>query len=323
MERTGRFYKIQNLLQAHQAPSKQFFLEQLKISEATFKRDLEYLRDRLGMPIVYDRKAGGYRLDDSDPAAKTFELPGLWFSATEIHAMLTLEHLVTQLQPGLLAQQLGPLRARIRNILGGGDRSPEQMANRIRILPTGARDVEPRHFQTIATALLHRRRLQITHDKRQTDETLVRTVSPQRLVHYRGNWYLDSYCHLRRGLRTFSMDAIAAAEITGKAAREIDGKRLDAVLASGYGVFGGARIETAVLQFNAERARWVSREHWHHEQEGDFQLDGSYILKVPYADPRELLMDILKYGADVEVLAPDSLRELVKAECESAANRYR
>jgi proteasome accessory factor C len=70
-------------------------------------------------------------------------------------------------------------------------------------------------------------------------------------------------------------------------------------------------MHTAVLRFTAERARWVANEEWHPEQRGEFLPDGRYQLSLPYADPRELIMDILKYGPDVEVVAPDSLRAAV------------
>ena len=77
-----------------------------------------------------------------------------------------------------------------------------------------------------------------------------------------------------------------------------------------------------MLQFRPERARWVSREQWHTGQTGHFELDGSYILKVPYTDPREIVMDILKYGPDVKVLSPKSLRDLVKQRLGEAQDRY-
>jgi predicted DNA-binding transcriptional regulator YafY len=70
------------------------------------------------------------------------------------------------------------------------------------------------------------------------------------------------------------------------------------------------------------RARWVSRETWHSEQDGSYELDGAYMLRVPYSDPRELVMDILKYGADVEVLAPANLRQLVKQQLADANAQY-
>jgi predicted DNA-binding transcriptional regulator YafY len=186
----------------------------------------------------------------------------------------------------------------------------------------GARLVEPAHFQAVASALLSRRRLRISHYRRSTDETVKREVSPQRLVHYRDNWYLDAWCHLRAGLRTFAVDAIRDAAILDKTAREVSDKALDAVLAAGYGIFAGESVQTAVLRFDAVRARWVSRETWHPQQEGQFEADGAWVLRVPFSDPRELMMDILKYGADVEVLAPAALRKAVKEQLGAAAGRY-
>ena len=141
-------------------------------------------------------------------------------------------------------------------------------------------------------------------------------------MHYRDNWYLDTWCHLRRGLRTFSVDAIDGAQLTQKKAKDVADEKLDAVLGAGFGIFGGAHTQTARLLFNPKRARWVSREHWHSQQSGYFELDGSYVLEVPYSDHREPMMDILTYGADVQVLEPESLREHVRAQLIAAAASY-
>jgi len=77
-----------------------------------------------------------------------------------------------------------------------------------------------------------------------------------------------------------------------------------------------------VLRFTPLRARWVAREQWHPEQHSEWQEDGSYQLKIPYGDDRELLMDILKYGADVEVLAPKNLRARVRDVLQEAHQKY-
>jgi predicted DNA-binding transcriptional regulator YafY len=322
MNRTERFYRIQTLLAQRRAVPREVFLEDMEISLATFKRDLEYLRDRMSMPLIWDRELGGYRLDEADPAHATFQLPGLWFSSEEIYALLTMEQLLETLQPGLLGSQVKPLRNRIRQILAEGDRSPEELTRRIKVLSQGARPVEPRHFQTCATALLSRRRLRLEHHRRQQGETLTRDVSPQRMVHYRDNWYLDAWCHLRKALRTFSVDAIESAVVLNKPAMDIKEETLDEVLGAGFGIVSGAETQVAVLRFNPKRARWVSREQWHPDQEGDVELDGYYVLKVPYSDARELAMDIMKYGPDVEVLAPEALRGQVAALLRQAADRY-
>jgi predicted DNA-binding transcriptional regulator YafY len=322
MDRTERFYKIDRLLKGGRPVPRQRFLDALEVSPATFKRDLEYLRDRFGAPIVYDRSAGGYRLDTSDPDTAHWELPGLWFSDEEILALLTVEHLLESIQPGLLGPQIEPLREKIRHILGRGDHSAEEVIRRIRVLPMASRRLNPDRFRTIAAGLLSRRRLVLSHFRRHSGETLERTVSPQRLVHYRDNWYLDAWCHLRDGLRVFSVDAVAAVRVLEDKARHVADAVMDRELAAGYGIFAGRETKTAVLRFSPFRARWVSRETWHPEQRGVFQKDGAWRLEVPYSNPTELVMDILKYGRDVEVLRPKALRQQVAAELTAALGRY-
>ena len=322
MDRTERFYKISRMLQRGRAVPKRTFLDELEISNATFKRDLEYMRERMDAPIVWDREAGGYRFDQNDPAASEWELPGVWFSEQELRALLTVEHLLESVHPGLLGPQIGPLREKIRQILGHGDHSAEEVIRRIRILPMASRRMNQRRFQVIAQALLSRRRLKLLHYRRQSGETLERIVSPQRLAHYRDNWYLDAWCHLRDALRVFAVDAVAAAEITEQRAKAVSDRILDRELAAGYGIFAGRETRTAVLRFRPARSRWVSREIWHPEQLGRFEADGSWILEVPYSDPRELVMDILKYGEDVEVLRPARLRKLVADHLDRAARIY-
>ena len=147
-------------------------------------------------------------------------------------------------------------------------------------------------------------------------------VSPQRLVHYRDNWYLDGWCHWRRGLRTFSIDRVRDARELDETADNVREDRLDEHLATSYGIFSGKANKEAVLRFSPERARWVADERWHPEQVGQFLVDGSYELRIPYRDDRELVMDILRHGPEVCVIAPDSLRDHVIAQLHATLARY-
>ena len=298
------------------------FLKELEISLATFKRDLEYLRDRMHAPIVYDRHDEAYRFDTAVADRELWQLPGLWFTAAEMQALLTMDRLLTDLQPGVLSESVAPLRKRLRELLESSEHSAGDISRRIRIIAMGARQVEPGHFRALSTALLSRRRLRIRHQRRQDGQVLDREVSPQRLVHYRDNWYLDAWCHKRQALRTFGVDAIESATVSDKTARDVAEETLDRHLASGYGIFAGSETREAVLLFAESRARWVSREVWHPAQDGRLQLDGSYLLRFPYAQEPELVMDVLRYGPDVQVLAPDSLREAVAMKLRAAAALY-
>lgn len=294
--------------------------EVLECSPVTVKRVIGRMRDYLRAPIEYDRSRNGYFYAQKE--GDTFELPGLWLNASELHALLACERLLSNVQPGLLTEQLSPLRERIDSILSAAGPPGRDWIERVRILHMGGRVVDPHPFETVASALVRRRQLALSYHGRTRDAVTERTVSPQRLVHYRDNWYLDAWCHDARGLRTFSLDRIRSLHEVNRRARDVTKRKLDEHLATGYGIFAGKPKRTAVLHFTAARARWVADEQWHPEQQGRFLEDATYELRLPYSDPRELIMDILKYGPDVEVVSPERLRNLVRERLETALERY-
>ena len=175
----------------------------------------------------------------------------------------------------------------------------------------------------LASATLQRRRLHIRYHSRTKNEITDRVISPQRLVHYRDNWYLDAWDYLRKALRSFSVDRVKHVVEVEERVEDIPEAQLDEYFASAYGIFSGKANKTAVLRFTAERARWVADERWHPEQIGQFLTDGRYELSIPYRDDRELVMDILKYGPDAEVVSPDSLRKEVAERISAALALYR
>ena len=323
MDRTERFYKIDQLLNDRRAVPMDALIEDLGISRATVKRDIEYMRDRLHAPITWDRSLRGYRFDQSLPNASRYSLPGLWFNDREILALLTMYQMLSNLGNGLLTPHIQPLLARLNALMDSQADSAEEVRKRIRILHMAARTERPEHFEAVASATIRRRRLKIAYHARSSNEVTERELSPQRLVHYRDNWYLDGWCHLREGLRSFSLDAIRSAGILERRAKPVAEQTLNEVLASGYGIFSGKADKQARLRFTPEQARWVASERWHPEQVSWFEKDGSYLLEIPYSNDGELVMDILRYGADVEVEAPAELRRKVKRRLEEAAARYR
>jgi predicted DNA-binding transcriptional regulator YafY len=327
MDRLERFYKIHQLLDGKRVVSAAEFRTALGVSAATFKRDLEYMRDRFNAPIEWDREARGYRFvapaGASAATGPRFELPGLWFNATEIRALLTMQHLLANLQPGLLGPHVQPLVARLRALLDVGDHPAAEVERRIRILHQGTRGLALPFFELVASAVLKRQRLHIRYRGRSRGEATEREISPQRLVHYRENWYVDAWCHLREDVRSFAVDAIQAATLLDKRVRAVPERELDDVLAAGYGIFSGRQTTWAKLEFSAERARWVAAEAWHPKQRAHTAPDGTYVLELPFSDPRELVMDILRHGPHVRVVAPESLRRLVVEQLEAARARYR
>ena len=322
MDRTERFHLIDQMLSNQRLVTRAQFLDALEISPATFKRDLEYLRDRLAAPIVWDNELRGYCYDAAEAGADHYQLPGLWFNTSEIQALLSMDALLENLQPGVLSNHIEPLRSRIRVLLDKGDHSVDEIAKRIRIIPSAAKTYRNENFQTISRSLLTRKRLQISYYSRQTDSESERVISPQRMIYYRDSWYLDSWCHLRKALRSFSVDAIQSLQILSEEAKDIDEAELIEQLESGYGIFSGTETREAMLRFSPTIARWVSREQWHPDQQGRYDDEGYYILTIPYSQDTELLMDIFRHGSEVEVIEPEALRARVIERIEAMRQVY-
>ncbi|HET6604452.1 MAG TPA: YafY family protein [Xanthomonadaceae bacterium] len=284
--------------------------DELGCSRATLYRDIAFLRDALGAPIESSEDPHGFRYDEVEGGR--FELPGLWLSSEELHALLVAHQLLARTGPGVLDDAIEPLQERIEALLAehaGGRRWPIE---RVRVIASGTRRLDQHVFRNVATAVLERRRLAFGYRARSTEATTTRRVSPQRLTHYRDNWYLDAWDHAREALRSFALDRMREPKVLEEAAIDQPETELDEQLASSYGIFSGAPRGWATIRFSERAARWVADEHWHSAQQGQFLPDGRYELKLPYSDPKELLMDVLRYGPDAEVVSPPALREEVR-----------
>lgn len=321
MDKFDRIYQLHGILHGRRTPvGVSDLMDKLGCSKPTVFRLLAMLRDHLHAPVEFDREAGGYRYAPEE-SGKAYELPGLWFTGQELQALLVFQKLLEGLGPGLLNEHLAPLQKRIDDLMAHKRLKLGEAGQRIRLIGMAARPTGE-WLQVLAGATLQRRRLNIRYHSRSKDEATERIVSPQRLTHYRDNWYLDAWCHARKGLRNFSVDRVRQAAELPDVAEDIPEQKLDDYFASAYGIFSGKANQLAVLRFTPERARWVADERWHPKQTGQFLTDGRYELKIPYRDDRELVMDILRHGPDVEVVAPESLRTSVAQSLREALAQY-
>jgi predicted DNA-binding transcriptional regulator YafY len=331
MDRTERFYKIELLLRDRGCVSFAALREALEVSPATLKRDLQYLRDRLGAPIAYDAADNGYRLGTPSAgtaragAASRQELPGLWFSENEVHALLTMHQLLAGLdESGVLARHLQPMLDRLQGMLGPDARQAGELTRRVKVIGTARRRVPSRWFEMLGSAVVRRQRVFLRYFKRGDRSISEREVSPQRLVNYRNTWYLDAWCHASDGLRRFSLDAVREARVLEAKAKQMPLRELEAALDAGYGIYGGsgARVRWASLVFDADAAQWVANEEWHPLQKSRWRADGRYELQVPYGEPTEIVMDILRHGDSVVVEGDAALAAAVVARLDAARSRY-
>ena len=295
-------------------------MARLECSKSTVLRTINTLKNHLNAPAVFDAEAGGYKYGKPE-TGEAFELPGLWFTAHELQALALMQRLIKDAGGGLLEEHFGALAKRLDELTKHQRLNMGEAAQRLRFPAIAARPAGAA-FNTVASATLQRRKLWLEYHARSTDEVTERTVSPQRVVHYREAWYLDAWDEGKDALRSFSIDRIRRANVLGERALDVAEDVLDEHYSTAYGIFGGKADKVAVLRFTPERARWVADEQWHPQQEGTWLADGSYELRIPYRESRELVMDVMRQGAEVEVGGPANLRNEVGAHLRRAAAQY-
>ncbi len=325
---------LYNLLkQARYPVSKQQIQDKLECSAASVERYLTELRDTYNLNIDYNRELNGYELQQTDD---DIELPSHLFTTQEINALLLIDQIINNLEPGFLEKDTLALKehlARIRNKFSGidADDAIEQSANRIRMINIGKRAGNSKYLSLVTQAVLQGKQITIRYGGRSGNKSITeqmtadlpRTLSPQRLTHYRDNWYLDAWCHTQQALRTFAVERIGELELHKTPRKTLSHETLNAHYAQTFGIFGGEVKGIAKLKFTPHRSQWVAEEIWHKDQQGNSLDDGSYVLEIPYGSDIELIGDILKYGNDVEVLAPPELRDKVIDKISAMLEQYR
>jgi proteasome accessory factor C len=321
MSRRDRLYQLHDILRQRRTPvSRQVLMDELGCSQATLYRLVAELRDNLGAPLEQDEDTRGYYYDRS--LAGSFELPGLWISPDELQALLVARHVLGNVQPGLMVEELDGVQQRINQLLDRQGLDFATQPERIQIRHDAGRPVPGELFENVLKALFQRRRLHITYHGRRRDDISEREISPQRLIAYRDRWYLAAWCHQAEDFRSFALERIRDMRLGEEAALELPAEDISRHFDQAFGIFSGPADHLAHLRFNAEAARWAADEVWHPDQVGRWLDDGCYELSFPFGHQRELLMSILSYGPDVEVLAPESLRTAVRDALEAARSRY-
>ena len=322
MAQTERIITIQRMLTARKYTTKQEFLNKLEISVATFKRDIEKLRDTYNYPIVYDRSVEAYTVG-KPLAGPQQNLPGLWFSQAELTALVLMQHLLSELdQSGIISPRLAPFSDFLDKVINEDKTASQQLRQRIKVIGMSSRKSSIINFEEVGLGLLKRKQLEIEYYVKSRDENTKRIISPQQMIYYRENWYLDAYCHLRNDLRSFSLDGIVSAKLTDLVAQDVSSKELNEHFTQSYGIFSGKASQRAKLRFAPERARYIKKELWHPEQISTIDESGFLVIEFDFNQDPELIMDILKHGSHVEVLEPLTLKEKVLEEMRKCLKLY-
>ncbi len=309
MDKFSRIWQLHKEFSNRRIPVKLAELaERLECSEKTIKRTIKQMQQELNAPLEYRAEFHGWRY--APDRKEIFELPGLWMNENELLALIMLLSILESFGNGLLGEEMQRTNTYITQLLQrrGLDRS--DIVAKLKILPIAQKALPSQTLYSISEALFKNHQVIIDYVDFNNRETS-RYISPQALVYYRDNWYVDAWCHMRSDLRTFSIARIRTVIQTNKKAKIINTDLLSAYFSESYGIFAGQPKNTAKLKFSPTIAREISMQCWHGKQTGYW--DGKhYVLEIPYDKSDELVMDIMRYLPQVEVLHPESLKRKVR-----------
>lgn len=285
-------------------------------SDATFYRALRIAR--LSPGIVIDECNGRYVLDTElpEPSANPF-LP----TDDELIMLVSLQHIMTKMTSDTLRTLYEPLYKRIARYLGTISKKYHDWQTRIKILDIHHRVIPEGIFSSLLLATMHQHTMQFWYEDSRGKNS-DRIVSPQQIVRYKDNWYLDAWCHTNSDLRIFSLDKITDLRHVNRKFIAAKPELLKKVYATSYGIFSGEPTNTAHIRLTGLAARYALREAWHPDQKRTTNSDNSVTLEIPYRKPEELIREILARGAEAEVLAPPELRKEIIAIIASTTARY-
>jgi len=300
-----RMLRIHQALQSGSHPNATQLAGELEVSTKTIQRDLDFMRDRLELPVEYDPQRFGYHYTQ-----EVSSFPTLQLTEGELFALLVAEKALEQYRGTSFEKPLVSALRKMQQSLPEtvsvnlGDLG-EAISFRTRAEPVLNLEV----FDALAQAAARREQLEIRYRKVGQKEPETRVVDPYHLGNINGEWFLFAYDHLRKDIRTFTPARIRAVRRTGQQFKRLSGFSLEKRLKDSFGVHAGAGSYEVVIRFSPEVADYIREKRWHDSQELRELRGGGVELKLRLSSLGEVERWVLSWGGQAMAVRP---RELVQ-----------
>jgi predicted DNA-binding transcriptional regulator YafY len=312
-----RFIWFDHKVKSKKYPNATSLSGQFEISIKTAQRDIEFMRDRLNCPLVYDKSRKGYFYE-----GETFSLPLIYLSSEELSSLLIARKFLQDISERYIGDEISSVVQKITAILQKHMADGNMIDDALSFQLIEHSPTPEAVFKSVLEGCLKRRSLTFTYSSPAYDEINMRTVDPYHLLNYMGTWHLIAYCHMRRDIRNFVFNRMNNLAILDQTFTIPGSFNIKEHLQSAFGIYKGKSIREVTLRFSPLKSRWVAGQIWHTDQKVKFLKDGSLELTFPVASFAEIKMEILKHGAGVKVIKPKALRDIIKKEAKDIAKIY-
>jgi proteasome accessory factor B len=306
---------LQRMLRIHQAiqsgafPNASKLAVELEVSTKSIQRDIEFMRDRLELPIEYDARRYGYCYTQEVSAFPTMQITEGELVALVVAEKALEQYRGTNFEKPLLSA-IKKMEESLPDTISLNLSDVEQTISfRTRAEPILNLDI----FDTLAKAAARRQQIELHYRKPGRHDTEQRIVDPYHLANINGEWYLFAFDHLRRDIRTFAPARIHSIRRTGKTFQRPSSFSVEKRLRDSFGVQSGQGRYRVVIRFNARVADYLREKRWHHSQEINDLPNGGIELRMNLSGLGEVERWILSWGGDAVVVEPRELLLSVRA----------
>lgn len=313
-----RIAKIHKELQKNSFPNCRTLAETFEISAKTVQRDIEFMRDRLGLPLVYQPAKRGYHYSEAVTA-----FPSLQVTEGELFALCLAQRALAQYRGTPFEKPLAQTFEKLAQALPDSITLPQgALDSAISFRPMGATIPDPVLFQKASRAVLKHLEVVFEHTALRTNVTSTRRIRPYHLLSSGNVWYLIGYDLNREALRTFTLGRIQKFEVTKKTFDPPEDFSVEEYLKKSLGVYVGQEDVEVKIRFAPFAAQLVREREWHPNQKIEELPDGCLEFSLTLNSILEIEWWVLSWGRHAEVLEPPQLRRLVSGHAADLALRY-
>jgi predicted DNA-binding transcriptional regulator YafY len=310
-----RMLRIHQALQAGGFPNASQLACEVEVSTKTIHRDIEFMRDRLNLPIEFDKPRNGYFY-----TGEVSSFPTMQITEGEIFALVVAEKALQQYRGTSfekpLLSALKKMEQALPDTISLNLADIEQTISfRTRAEPILNLEI----FDSLAKAVAQRQQLEL-HYRKPGHPAEKRVVDAYHLANINGEWYLFAYDHARKDLRTFVPPRIQSVKPTGKIFERTQKFSLEKRLRDSFGVHSGEGEFEVIIRFNARAADYIREKKWHPSQSLRDLKGGGAELKMKLSSLAEVQRWVLSWGGDAKVLKPQELVEAVRQSAKAILN---
>lgn len=325
MHVAGRFYyerikEFDRSVRAGEYPNARSMARRLEVSPRTIQRDIEFMRDRHGAPLVFDSNRNGYAYED-----RSYRLSSIQLTQGELIALVVGESVVKTYKGTPFAADLAKAVRKIKDVLDDPIIiNPSQFGETYSFRSSTESVSDPAIFNALIAAVDSRRRIDITYWSASSEVETNRSVDPYHLAAIDTAFYLVAYCHHRQRILMFSPSRIRSITLTETRFEIPDSFDASKYFADAFSVMRGQDDENHLvkLRFTSEAAKYVRERKWHSSQTLEPLSGGGIVMTLCVSHLREVERFVLSWGGDCEALAPQVLRDNIQRQLLSASTFY-